>query len=97
MTIRRERGIDEVPTQYSRSYLEAHILTYVFKRQGCSGVFSIDASTDDEARRCAVAFFDALLKEQEWQKTIHILGARIFETGAEYTDEEVQRMLADAE
>jgi hypothetical protein len=95
-TRRQERGF-KVPAPYSRTQIsEALLKTYRFTRRGVSGVYTVDARSDEEARDCAISFFGALIFDDRWVKVVHVRSSRQvqIEDGAVPTDEEVGGLLA---
>ena len=70
--------------------------TYRFTRRGVSGVYTVDARSDDEARDCAISFFGALIFDDIWVKVVNVRSSRQvqIDDGAIPTDEEVGGLLA---
>lgn len=62
-------------------------------------MFSIEADSDSEAREQAIRWFGALIFDSSWIKVIQVQSSRDvrMEEEANPTDEEVERMLADAD
>lgn len=74
-------------------------MLYKIRRKGSAGVFSIRADSDSEAREEAIRWFGALIFETSWIKVVQVQSSRDVRMDEEAipSDEEVERMLADAD
>ena len=67
--------------------------TYKFTRRGYPGVFTVEASSIEDARRLATKFFQAVLSDFTWHKTVHIESCMGCEDLPEQSEEELTQML----
>lgn len=65
--------------------------TYRFSTQGCPGaVFTIDATSADDAKRAMKAFFTSVLSDRSRTTTVHIESSMGYEEMADLSDEDVE-------